>query len=421
MAERARVAVLISGRGSQHGARCSNTAPRSERPYEIVLVASNDPEARGLELAERLGIPTWALSHKGMTREEFERADRRGAARPRRRDGRARRLYAAALAPNSSRSGTGGSSTSIPRCCPNTRASTPHGGRSLAGDEHAGCSVHVVTDELDDGPVLAQAKVAILPGDDAETLAARVLMAEHQLYPLALDEYCRACARVRKRRWRVTDRNSWRRPEAAATAPAVDQLAEIVAVAVADLGLALWNGYRRPQRRSRATRPSERTQAPRPTATDRWSCARRRPRRQAAGLAPPIGTDHRRARRSSFPTALGVAPVETLADPRIEASWFRRALLARRRRKRPATASPRCRCAITTRFYRDGAQLTDTAVDYSGLPVRGRRPVRRPRGRAPSRPSARADGPGDPAVAAPTPSMALWPRQRGASRRFRRA
>ena len=62
----------------------------------------------------------------------------------------------------------------------------------LAGDEFAGCSVHVVTADLDSGPVVAQAKVKILPRDDAESLAQRVLAEEHQLYPLALEEYCRA-------------------------------------------------------------------------------------------------------------------------------------------------------------------------------------------------------------------------------------
>jgi formyltetrahydrofolate-dependent phosphoribosylglycinamide formyltransferase len=62
----------------------------------------------------------------------------------------------------------------------------------LAGDEYAGCSVHVVTPDLDSGPVVAQAKVKILARDDPESLAERVLAEEHRLYPLALEEYCRA-------------------------------------------------------------------------------------------------------------------------------------------------------------------------------------------------------------------------------------
>ena len=67
----------------------------------------------------------------------------------------------------------------------------------MAGDEHAGCSVHLVTADLDSGPVVAQAKVRILPRDDADSLAARVLEDEHRLYPLALEEYCRALREAR--------------------------------------------------------------------------------------------------------------------------------------------------------------------------------------------------------------------------------
>ena len=61
-----------------------------------------------------------------------------------------------------------------------------------SGDEYGGCSVHVVTPDLDSGPVVAQAKVRILPRDDSESLAARVLEEEHRLYPVALEEFCRA-------------------------------------------------------------------------------------------------------------------------------------------------------------------------------------------------------------------------------------
>ena len=66
MAEKVRVAVLISGRGSNMLALSEHKRRDPNRPYEIVLVASNVPEARGLVLAKRLGIKTWALSHKGL-------------------------------------------------------------------------------------------------------------------------------------------------------------------------------------------------------------------------------------------------------------------------------------------------------------------------------------------------------------------
>ena len=66
----------------------------------------------------------------------------------------------------------------------------------MAGDEYAGCSVHLVTADLDDGPVLMQQTVRILPRDDVDSLAARVLEAEHELYPRALEDYCSLIGRA---------------------------------------------------------------------------------------------------------------------------------------------------------------------------------------------------------------------------------
>jgi len=85
-------------------------------------------------------------------------------------------------------------SISIPAYCPNSLLPKYKGldayQRAIdAGDKHAGCSVHLVTLQLDDGPILAQTEVAILPGDDADRLASRILIAEHQLYPNALAKY----------------------------------------------------------------------------------------------------------------------------------------------------------------------------------------------------------------------------------------
>ena len=72
MADKVRVAVLISGRGSNMLALSEHRRRDPDRPYEIVLVASNVPQARGLVLAKRLGLKTWSLSHKGMERREFD-------------------------------------------------------------------------------------------------------------------------------------------------------------------------------------------------------------------------------------------------------------------------------------------------------------------------------------------------------------
>ena len=67
-----------------------------------------------------------------------------------------------------------------------------HARAIAAGDKEAGCTVHVVTQEVDAGPIIAQARVPILAGDDADALAARVLVAEHGLYPQALAQFCRS-------------------------------------------------------------------------------------------------------------------------------------------------------------------------------------------------------------------------------------
>ena len=163
MADRVRVAVLVSGRGSNMLALSEYKRRDPDRAYEIALVASNVPEARGLVLAKRLGLKTWALSHQGMDRREFDHEGRRGAARARCRAGRARRLHAAALARIRRPLARAGSSTSTRRLLPAHKGLDTHRRALLAGDESAGCSVHLVTDDLDSGPVLAQAKVRILP------------------------------------------------------------------------------------------------------------------------------------------------------------------------------------------------------------------------------------------------------------------
>jgi folate-dependent phosphoribosylglycinamide formyltransferase PurN len=160
-------------------------------PFEIVLVASNDPEAQGLEFARAEGIATFGHSHKGMMRVEFDAildAEIRKAGA----EYVALAGYMRLLSPEFV-SGWGRADAQYPppRCCPNTRVCTPTSARWRLATPTAGCSVHVVTAELDDGPVLGQTRVAILPGDTADTLAARVLIAEHQLYARTLADYVR--------------------------------------------------------------------------------------------------------------------------------------------------------------------------------------------------------------------------------------
>ena len=191
MADRVRVAVLISGRGSNMLALAEHKRRDPERAYEIALVASNVPEARGLVLARRLGLKTWALSHNGLERVEFDmKMDE--ALRARSVELVALAGYMRLLSPEFVRKWEGRILNIHPSLLPLHKGLDTHRRALLAGDEYAGCSVHLVTEDLDSGPVLAQARVRILPRDDAETLGKRVLEAEHAIYPVALEEFARA-------------------------------------------------------------------------------------------------------------------------------------------------------------------------------------------------------------------------------------
>jgi formyltetrahydrofolate-dependent phosphoribosylglycinamide formyltransferase len=189
MAERVRVGVLLSGRGTNMVA-LSEYKRREDRAYDIVLVASNEPEARGLVVARRLGIPVWAQSHKGMKRAEF---DALIDAELRRHDVQVIALagYMRLLSPEFIAGWRGRILNIHPSLLPAYKGLDTHARAIAAGELHAGCSVHIVTEALDDGPVLAQAQVRIRERDTPETLAERVLVEEHKLYPQALDEYCR--------------------------------------------------------------------------------------------------------------------------------------------------------------------------------------------------------------------------------------
>jgi formyltetrahydrofolate-dependent phosphoribosylglycinamide formyltransferase len=191
MAEKVRVAVLISGRGSNMLALAEHKRRDPNRAYEITLVASNVPEARGLVLAKRLGLAIWALSHKGMERADF---DLKLDAALREHDVELVALagYMRLLSGAFVERWAGRILNVHPSLLPLYKGLDTHRRALLAGDEYAGCSVHLVTDDLDSGPVIAQTRVRIRPRDDPETLAARVLEAEHALYPVAVEEYARA-------------------------------------------------------------------------------------------------------------------------------------------------------------------------------------------------------------------------------------
>ncbi len=184
---KAKVGVLISGRGSNMAALLY-AAKAETCPFEIVLVAANDPDAPGLTLAAAEGIATFAHSHKGLKRAEFDRiidTQLRAAGA----QYVALAGYMRLLSPEFV-SGWDQRMLNIhPSLLPKYKGLDTHQRAIDAGDAHAGCSVHIVTAELDDGPVIGQTQVAILPGDTADSLAARILIAEHQLYSRTLADF----------------------------------------------------------------------------------------------------------------------------------------------------------------------------------------------------------------------------------------
>lgn len=175
---------MISGSGTNMAALLY--ASRAEDcPYEIVLVASNDPQAAGLRLAEAEGVPTFALSHKGMSRAEHDMAMETAII-----EAGARWIalagYMRILTPGFVSNWENRMVNIHPSLLPRYTGLHTHERAITAGDSHGGATVHLVTAQLDDGPSLGQIPVAILPGDTPESLAARVLIAEHQLYSRCL-------------------------------------------------------------------------------------------------------------------------------------------------------------------------------------------------------------------------------------------
>ncbi len=159
-------------------------------PYEVVLVASTDPVARGLALAKAEGIPTFAHPHTGLLRAEFD-AIIDEQIRSAKADIIALAGYMRLLSPEFVARWAGRILNIHPSLLPKYKGLKTHERALAAGDSYAGCSVHIVTAELDAGDVLGQMRVAILPDDTAEALAARVLIAEHQLYPRVLADHIR--------------------------------------------------------------------------------------------------------------------------------------------------------------------------------------------------------------------------------------
>jgi phosphoribosylglycinamide formyltransferase 1 len=190
-----RVAILISGRGSNM-VSLIEAAKASDFPAEIALVLSNRPDAAGLERAKEAGIATLAIDHKAYeTREGFEQA------------------LDAALTEHDIAficlagfmrvltdwfvERWAGRMVNIhPSLLPLFRGTHTHRRALEEGVLVHGCTVHFVVPELDAGPIIAQAAVPVVPGDTEESLATRVIVQEHRLYPKALRMICDGSARL---------------------------------------------------------------------------------------------------------------------------------------------------------------------------------------------------------------------------------
>ena len=188
MPERSRVAVLISGRGSNMAALIY--ASRAEDcPYEVALVTSDNPEAPGLALAEAEGVSTIRLPSPTVNdkRQFF-------AALQNTLEDHGIDLVALAgfmrIVPDDFLARWEGRIVNIhPSLLPRHKGLKTHEACLAAGETVTGATVHLVTPDLDSGEILGQVEVAVVPGDTAESLAERVLIAEHQLYPRVLSQY----------------------------------------------------------------------------------------------------------------------------------------------------------------------------------------------------------------------------------------
>jgi phosphoribosylglycinamide formyltransferase-1 len=180
-----RVGILISGRGSNMAALIE-AACAPGYPAEIALVISNRPDAAGLERARAAGVKTVVIDHKAFaTREAFDAAVEQALLA----DGVELVCHAGFMRIQSEAFATrwiGRQLNIHPSLLPSFRGLKPQQQALDAGVRISGCTVHFVTPELDAGPIIAQAAVPVLAGDTADTLAQRILTAEHRLYPLAL-------------------------------------------------------------------------------------------------------------------------------------------------------------------------------------------------------------------------------------------
>ena len=184
MTAKTRVGVLISGRGSNMAALIY-ASRHADCPYEVVVVGANVPDAPGLRLAEAEGVAVFSHDHRGVKRAVFDaiidaELVRHGV------EIVVLAGYMRLLSDDFVAKWAGRCLNIHPSLLPSHKGMGVHAAVLAAGEAVTGCTVHLVTPDLDGGPILGQSKVAVLPGDTPESLATRVQYAEHQLYPAML-------------------------------------------------------------------------------------------------------------------------------------------------------------------------------------------------------------------------------------------
>jgi len=188
---RVRVAVMISGAGSNMAALI-DAGQAAEASFEVVLVLSNDPEAGGLAIARAKGVPTAAIDHRPFAKDRAaHEAAIDAALKTAGTEVVALAGYMRLLTPFLVHRWAGRMLNIHPSLLPKYPGLDTHARALAAGDAEAGCTVHLVTEGVDEGPILARQAVPIVADDTPATLAERVLQAEHILYARAMADFCR--------------------------------------------------------------------------------------------------------------------------------------------------------------------------------------------------------------------------------------
>lgn len=190
-ARKVRVGVLISGSGSNMATLIA-AGQHPDSAFQVSLVLSNRSDAGGIERAKAAGVSTLVIPHRDFP------SDRPGHEQALDAALQAAEIEVVALAgymrvltPWLVQQWEGRMLNIHPSLLPLYPGLNTHARALEAGDAEAGCTVHLVSEGVDEGPILGQARVPIEDGDTSDSLAARVLVAEHQLYPRVLDDFCR--------------------------------------------------------------------------------------------------------------------------------------------------------------------------------------------------------------------------------------